>query len=86
MFILSVTSLRQIRTISESQLRGCGETSIGHSTQTFIRQVLVVKVEGKGLSERSRRSWKTNTDLKEIGYEDMEWINLAQDQTSGGPL
>jgi hypothetical protein len=27
-------------------------------------------VEGKGLSERSRHSWKNNinTDLKEIGY------------------
>jgi len=35
MFIQSVIILRQLRTTSESQLRGCGETSIGHLTQTF---------------------------------------------------
>jgi hypothetical protein len=37
----------------------------------------------KGLSERSRSSWKsnTNTDLKEIGYEDVEWTHLDQERT-----
>ena len=48
MFIQSVTILRELRTISESQRCGCGGTSIGHLTQTFRRQVLVGKVEGKG--------------------------------------
>lgn len=48
----------------------------------------MVKVEGKGLSESFRRSSKTNTntDLKEIEYKDVEWIHLAQDRTSAGPL
>ena len=88
MFIQSVTIPRQLCTTSESQLCGCGETSICHLTETFRCQVLVVKVERKGLSESFRRSSKTNTntDLKEIGYEDLQWIQLAQDRTSAGPL
>jgi hypothetical protein len=37
---------------------------------------------GKPEGERSRRRWKDTIkmDLKEIGCQDVDWINLAQDR------
>jgi hypothetical protein len=45
-------------------------------------RVLVVKPEGKKLLERSRRRWKSNIKiyLHEVGWEGMDWIELAQDR------
>ena len=45
-------------------------------------RVLVGKSEGKRLLERPRRGWKDNItmDLQEVGYGDMDWIELAQDK------
>jgi hypothetical protein len=42
-------------------------------------RVLVEKPEGKIPLGKSRRRWGNNikTDLKEIGWESVEWINLA---------
>jgi len=39
----------------------------------------VGKPQGKRPSGRSRHRWEDNinTDLKEIGWEDMDWIDLA---------
>jgi hypothetical protein len=41
--------------------------------------VLVGKPEGKGLLGRPRRRWDDNIrmDVKEIGWEDVNWIELA---------
>jgi hypothetical protein len=38
--------------------------------------ILVGKPEGKRSIERSKRRW---TDLREIGWGGMDWIDLAQD-------
>jgi len=41
----------------------------------------VGKPERKTLLERPRRRWKdyVTMDLQEVGYESMDWIEVAQD-------
>jgi hypothetical protein len=45
-----------------------------------IYKILVGKSEGKGPLGRSRRRWKDHIkmDFQDVGYGDMNWINLAQ--------
>jgi hypothetical protein len=45
-------------------------------------RVLVGKQEGKRQLERPRCKWVDNIkmDLREIGWDDMGWIDLAQDR------
>ena len=45
-------------------------------------QVLVGKPEGKRPLGRPRRRWEDNikTDLQEVGYGGVEWMELAQDR------
>ena len=40
------------------------------------------KPEGKGPLERPRRRWEDNIrmDLREVGWRDMRWIDMAQDR------
>jgi hypothetical protein len=47
-----------------------------------VYRVLVGKSEGKSPLERPRRSWEggIKMDLIEIGWGDVEWINLVQDR------
>jgi hypothetical protein len=44
-------------------------------------RIVVGKPEGKRPLERPRRRWEHNIiiDLREIGWGDMDWIDLAQD-------
>jgi hypothetical protein len=44
-------------------------------------KVLVGKPEGKRSGERPRRRWEDNirTDLMEVRWEGVDWMNLAQD-------
>jgi hypothetical protein len=44
-------------------------------------RILVGKPEGKRLLGRPRRRWADNIkmDLGDIGWDGMDWINLAQD-------
>jgi hypothetical protein len=44
----------------------------------------VGKLEGKSLMRRPRCRWEDNieVDLQEVGYEGMDWIELAQDRES----
>jgi hypothetical protein len=44
--------------------------------------ILVGKSEGKRPLGRQRRKWVDNIkiDLREIGWDGMDWINLAQDR------
>jgi hypothetical protein len=44
-------------------------------------RILVGKPERKRSLGRPRRRWEDNTrmDLREIGWDGMDWINLAQD-------
>jgi len=47
-----------------------------------VYRVLVGKPEGKRPLGRPRRTWEDNIkiDLQEVGYLDMEWIELGQDR------
>ena len=47
-----------------------------------VYRVLVWKPEGKRSLGRSRRKCENNIkiNLQEVGYEDMEWIDLAKDR------
>jgi hypothetical protein len=45
-------------------------------------RILVGKPEGKRPLGRPRRRWvdSVKTDLREIGWNDVDWIDLAQDR------
>jgi hypothetical protein len=47
--------------------------------------ILVGKPEGRRPLGRPRHRWEDNIkmDLREIGFGDVDWINLAQDRDSG---
>jgi hypothetical protein len=51
-------------------------------------RILVGNPERKRPLGRRRRRWVDNIkiDLREIGWDGMDWIDLAQDETSGGLL
>jgi hypothetical protein len=51
-----------------------------------VYRVLVVKPEGKRPLGRPRFRWEDNIkmDLKEVGCEGVDWIDLAQDRDFGG--
>jgi len=50
--------------------------------KSCVYRVLVVKPEGMRPLGRTRRRWEHNIkmDLQEVEYEDMDWIDLAQDR------
>jgi hypothetical protein len=43
---------------------------------------LVIEPEGKIAVSRPRRRWENNIrmDLRQIGYEDVDWIHLPHDR------
>jgi hypothetical protein len=49
-------------------------------------KILVGKPEGKRPLGRSRRRWVDNIkmDLREIGWDGLDWIELAQDRSVEG--
>jgi hypothetical protein len=49
-------------------------------------RILVGKTEGKRPLGRRRRRWVDNIkmDLREIGWNGRDWIDLAQDRDCGG--
>ncbi|KAJ4443441.1 hypothetical protein ANN_05110 [Periplaneta americana] len=53
---------------------------MGESRNAY--RVLVGRPEGKRPLGRPRRRWEDNIkmDLREVGYDDRDWINLAQDR------
>ncbi|KAJ4441993.1 hypothetical protein ANN_11857 [Periplaneta americana] len=53
---------------------------MGESRNAY--SVLVGRPEGKRSFERLRRTWEDNIkmDLREMGYDCIDWINLAQDR------
>jgi hypothetical protein len=52
-----------------------------------VYRVLVEKPEEKSSPGRRNR-WEGNikTDFQELGWEGMDWIDLAHDWNKGGPL
>ncbi|KAJ4431865.1 hypothetical protein ANN_20471 [Periplaneta americana] len=70
-----------IRNIKSRRLRWAGHvTRMGEFRNAY--RVLVGRPEGKRPLGRPRRRWEDNIkmDLREVGYDDREWINLAQDR------
>ncbi|KAJ4429753.1 hypothetical protein ANN_21957 [Periplaneta americana] len=53
---------------------------MGESRNAY--RVLVGRPEGKRPLGRPRRRWEDNIKmyLREVGYDDRDWINLAQDR------
>jgi hypothetical protein len=51
-------------------------------------KILVVKPEGKRPLGRPRHMWVNNVkmDLREIGWDDMNWIDLAPDNDQSRAL
>ncbi|KAJ4429544.1 hypothetical protein ANN_21713 [Periplaneta americana] len=70
-----------IRNIKSRRLRWAGYVArMGESRNAY--RVLVGRPEGKRPLGRPRRRWEDNIkmDLREVGYDDRGWINLAQDR------
>ena len=69
------------RDIKSRRLRWAGHVArMGESRNAY--RVLVGRPEGKRPLGRPRRRWEDNIkmDLREVGYDDRDWINLAQDR------
>ncbi|KAJ4430145.1 hypothetical protein ANN_22355 [Periplaneta americana] len=70
-----------IRNIKYRRLRWAGHVArMGESRNAY--RVLVGRPKGKRPLGRPTRRWEDNIkmDLREVGYDDREWINLAQDR------
>ncbi|KAJ4441433.1 hypothetical protein ANN_11288 [Periplaneta americana] len=70
-----------IRNIKSRRLRWAGHVArMGESRNAY--RVLVGRPEGKIPLGRSRRRWEDNIkmDLREMGYDGRDWINLAQNR------
>ncbi|KAJ4441989.1 hypothetical protein ANN_11853 [Periplaneta americana] len=75
------TSLDIIRNIKSRYLRWAGHVAcMGESRNAY--RVLVGRPDGKRPLGRPRRRWEDNIkmDLREVGYEGRDWINLVQDR------
>ncbi|KAJ4442171.1 hypothetical protein ANN_12037, partial [Periplaneta americana] len=75
------TSPDIIRTIKSRRLRWAGHVArIGESRNAY--RVLVGRPDGKRPLGTPRRRWEDNIkmDLREVGYDGRDWINLAQDR------
>ncbi|KAJ4447830.1 hypothetical protein ANN_09838 [Periplaneta americana] len=70
-----------IRNIKSRHLRWAGHVArMGEYRNAY--RVLVGRPEGKIPLGRPRRRWEDNIkmDLREVGYDDRDWINLVQDR------
>ncbi|KAJ4427651.1 hypothetical protein ANN_25299 [Periplaneta americana] len=69
-----------IRNIKSRRLRWAGHVFMGESRNAY--RVLVGRPAGKRPLGRPRRRWEDNIkmDLREVGYDGRDWINLAQDR------
>jgi hypothetical protein len=70
-----------IKQIKSKRMRWAGHVARRGEGRNVYR-VLVGKPEGKRLLGRPRRRWEDGIkmDLREIGWEGVEWIHLAQDR------
>ncbi|KAJ4445602.1 hypothetical protein ANN_12284 [Periplaneta americana] len=70
-----------IRNIKSRRLRWAGHVARKGESRNAYR-VLVGRPEGKRPLGRPRRRWEDNikVDLREVGYDGRDWINLAQDR------
>jgi hypothetical protein len=70
-----------IRVMKSRRLRWAGHVACMGERRGSYR-ALVGKPEGRRPLGRPRRSWEDiiKMDLREVGWEGMDWINLAQDR------
>jgi hypothetical protein len=69
-----------IRHIKSRRMRWAGHVArMGEERKVY--RILVRKSEGRKPLRRPRRRWKNGNkmDLREIGWEEVEWIQLPQD-------
>ncbi|KAJ4438227.1 hypothetical protein ANN_14166 [Periplaneta americana] len=72
---------RRMEEEDKKRLRWAGHVAcMGESRNAY--RVLVGRPEGKRPLGRPRRRWEDNIkmDLREVGYDGRDWINLAQDR------
>jgi hypothetical protein len=75
------SSLNIIRVIKSRGLRWAGHVArMGERRGAY--RALVGKPEGRRPLRRPRRTWENNIkmDLREVGWEGADWIDLAQDR------
>jgi hypothetical protein len=73
------SSLNIIRTIKSKRMRWAGHViRMGEKRNAY--RIFVGKPEGKKPLGKQRRRWADNIkiDHREIGWDGMDWINLAQ--------
>jgi hypothetical protein len=72
------SSLNVIRTIKSRRMKWAGHVARMGKTRISYR----ILVEGKRPLGRPRRRWVDNSkiDLREIGWDGMDWIDLAHDR------
>ncbi|KAJ4446407.1 hypothetical protein ANN_13103 [Periplaneta americana] len=76
-----VNKAKEAEAFKSRRLRWAGHVArMGESRNAY--RVLVGRPEGKRPLGRPRRRWEDNIkmDLREVGYDDRDWINLAQDR------
>jgi hypothetical protein len=67
--------------IKSRRMRWAGHVARIRETRNVYR-ILVGKTEGRGPLGRARRRWVDNIKmvLREIGWDGIDWIDLAQDR------
>jgi hypothetical protein len=75
-----ITSANIIRMIKSRRMRWAGHVT-RMTVKRNVYRILVGKQEGKRPLGRPRRMWVCNNriDLREIGWDGVDWIDLAQD-------
>jgi hypothetical protein len=77
----SYSSPSIIRMIKSRRMRWAGHVArMGEKRNAY--RILVANPEGKRSLGRPRHRWVDNIkmDLREMGWDDMDWIELAQDR------
>jgi hypothetical protein len=72
-----------VRVIKARRMRWTGHVArMGEVRGAY--NILVGRPEGRKPLGRTRRRWEDNIimDLRDIGFEDADWIHLAQDRDS----
>jgi hypothetical protein len=81
------SSLNIIRMIKSRRMRWAGHVArIGEKMNAY--RIPVGKPEGKRPLGRGIRRWMDNIKInfREIGWDGVDWIDLAQDRANGGLL
>jgi hypothetical protein len=75
-----------IRIIKSRRMRWTGNVVRMGNRNAY--RILMGKPDGKRPLRRRRHRWEDNIKMKfkDIGWDVMDWIHLAQNRTSGGLL